>query len=493
MIRPFQLPQVSFRSGKPDLKGLPLFVVGIPEITESRPPVFQEGAQPLEDVIHRGDFKGRAMEIATVYPPMKEPERLMAIGLGDPAKLEVHLFRRWASQAGREAARLGLKAITLRLPDEVGPEVVAAAAQGAVLGCHYDHPKKTQGGVETIVIHAVDGNQEAVEAGMALAEATLYARMLVDEPPNTLTPEALAEAVRAFEADGVKVRVLEGDDLEREGLKALSAVGQGSVNKPRFIVAEYEGGDDNAPKIGLVGKGITFDSGGLSLKSADRMMHMKYDMAGSAAVLGAFRSAVRLKLPIRITAVVPAAENMPSDIAYRPGDVIGSYKRLTIEVDNTDAEGRLVLADGLAWIEKTQKPDEIIDAATLTGACRIALGRHAAGLFSNDDAFAARLMQSGRYSGERVWQLPLWDEYDQELESDVANMKNVGKAGPGGGASVAASFLRRFVDDTPWAHLDIAGLAWANSPTDLSRPGPSGFGASLILTYLIERSGRGGS
>ncbi len=446
-------------------------------------------AGSARQVLAKGDFTGKRRDTLLLYPDGKGPERLLLIGLGETTDLEVEHFRALAGRAARRATALGMERMAIRLPDESGNDVVAAVTQGAVLGTVPGGWAK-ESTVKAIALHGGGGDSEAVRTGVALAEATLFARSLVDAPPNRLYPETLAEEARRIEGSSVSARILEGDALEREGLHALAAVGRGSDHPPRFVVLEYDGSNGDGPSITLIGKGITFDSGGLSLKSPDRMIHMKYDMAGAAAVLGAFRSAVRLELPVHLWAVVPSAENMPGGGAYRPGDIVSSFKGLTIEVDNTDAEGRLLLADGLAWAEKNLSPDEMIDMATLTGACRIALGAHAAGLFSNDDVFAARLSQAGRYSGERVWQLPLWEAYRNELESETADMKNVGKSGPGGGASVAAAFLGRFVESTPWAHLDIAGMAWTASGDDLRNKGASGFGAGLLLTYLMERSGR---
>ncbi len=480
------------KTEKPATAGIPFLAFGLTE-TEcdrdgSRLP---EGAESARPVLEDDDFRGSRLETAMLYPGGDGPARLFLVGLGDPAGLDVQTFRRMGARAARKARKLRVTRVAISLPVGSGADVIAAVAQGAVLGSVLAKGGDDSVAIEEIALYGGAGGREAVEAGIALAEATLYARMLISEPPNRLYPETLAGEAGKLAELGASIRILQGEELEKEGLNALAAVGQGSSHAPRFIVAEYDGSGGKGPSVALVGKGITFDSGGLSLKSADSMVHMKYDMAGSAVVLAALRSAMMLKLPLRLAAVVPAAENMPSATAYRPGDVVTSYAGLTIEVDNTDAEGRIVLADGLAWAEKNLAPDEIINVATLTGACRIALGRHSAGLFSNDDLFAARLIESGRHSGEKLWQLPLWDEYDKELESDVADMKNVGKARSGGGASVAASFLHRFVNSTPWAHIDVAGVSWANSGSDLWNAGPSGYGAGLVLTYLMERSGKG--
>ncbi len=315
---------------------------------------------------------------------------------------------------------------------------------------------------------------------------------LVNQPGNLLTPERLGEAVSdAGRRDGYRVRVLDKTAIRKEGLEALLAVNQGSALPPVLIVLEHrpEGLPAGAPVVGLVGKGVTFDSGGISIKNAENMSWMKSDMAGAAAVAGTLGAAARLGLPLHLVGVIPATDNKPGGAALNPGDVIGSLAGISIEVEDTDAEGRLLLADGLAYLEKHFSPRVMIDLATLTGACIIALGDKAAGLFTSDDSLARALTSAGERAGERLWRLPLWPEYDRQIESDVADVKNYG--GRSGGAVTAARFLQMFVGkDSSWAHLDIAGVAYPESEGSRFR-GASGFGVRLLAEYLEELGGDG--
>jgi leucyl aminopeptidase len=416
---------------------------------------------------------------------------VLLLGLGKPGGADGRLLRRWAARASREARRLRVRRLGILIPDGEGPDAsrIAACAEGAVLGARFAWIDQGRDPIDEIVLFGrlpESQGARAAEVGLRTAEATLFARTLAMEPPNRLSPAALAaEAERIASEIGGEARVLDEKEIEREGLCSLLAVGSGSDRPPRFIRLEYDGSAGKGPTIALVGKGITFDSGGLSLKPPERMAHMKYDMSGAAAVLGATRGAARLGLPLRVVAIVPSAENMPSARSYRPGDVLGSYKGLSVEIDNTDAEGRLILSDGLAWAEKNVRPDLLVDVATLTGAIKIALGRHAAGLFSNDEALAAGIEKAGAESGERVWRLPLWDDYDRDIRSDIADVRNVARSADAGGASiVAAKFLHKFVGSARWAHIDIAGIAWSARDHDLGPGGPTGFGTALLLTFL---------
>ena len=489
------IPRVQYRKGRPAPEDAHLIAVGIPLGSDAES--LDELVRPAAGPIGKGDFRGDAMETVLLYPGGSGPERLLLVGLGDTEKIDAALIRRWALRAAREARGVRVGQIGLVLSGKSGSDMdhIRAAAHGALLGSRFTWKEKSDApALESVILYG-DVPEEtggaAAEAGGALAEAILYARALAMEPANRLGPADLAAVAEKIAADeGGACTVLDERKIEKEGLLSLLAVGSGSDNPPRFIRLDHDGSGGKGPHVVLVGKGITFDSGGLSLKAAERMKHMKYDMSGAAAVLAAARGAAKLGLPLRLTTIVPSAENMPGPRSYRPGDVIGSYKGLTVEVDNTDAEGRLVLADGLAWAEKNLAPDVMVNAATLTGACKIALGRHAGGLFSNDDGLADDLAGAGDAAGQRLWRLPLWDEYDRELKSDVADMKNIARSSAvGGGAAVAARFLSRFVDKTPWAHIDIAGMAWSAGEHDLGPGGPTGYGAALLLSFLMRRCG----
>jgi len=328
--------------------------------------------------------------------------------------------------------------------------------------------------------------QSAVDQAAAIAAGYQVARQLSDLPPNICNPAYLAQEALTIsnEHAAVELEVLEEPQMAELGMDALLGVSRGSSNSARLIILKYAGADDGQPPVVLVGKGITFDSGGLSLKSPDNMKQMKYDMCGAAAVMGAFLACVKLALPINVVCAIAAAENMPDGNAYRPGDVVTSMSGKTIEILNTDAEGRLVLCDALTYCERF-KPSTIIDVATLTGACVVALGHHATGLFSNDDELAHDLLAAGEQLVDRAWRMPLWDDYQSQLDSPFADMQNVG--GMPAGAVTAGCFLSRFVENQRWAHLDIAGSAWKWN----EKEGATGRPVGLLTHYLMSQAGVG--
>ncbi|MEZ4484379.1 MAG: leucyl aminopeptidase [Syntrophotaleaceae bacterium] len=311
----------------------------------------------------------------------------------------------------------------------------------------------------------------------------MLARDLVNEPGNVKSPAFLAEQAQVMAEElGLQCTVLDRPALEQEGLGALLGVAQGSIREPRLIVMHYRGAGDERP-IALVGKGVVFDSGGISLKPGEKMDQMKMDMAGGAAVLGTLQAAARMQLPVNLVGIVPAVENMPSGSAIRPGDILTSLAGRTIEVLNTDAEGRLILADALTYAKRFE-PREVIDLATLTGACIIALGHHAAALLGNHQGLLRQLQKAGEQSGERCWQLPLWDDYGEQIKSEVADLKNIG--GRPAGTITAAAFLQHFAKDFRWAHLDIAGTAWQEKGSDYRPAGATGFGVRLLIEHLLR-------
>ncbi|HUP62308.1 MAG TPA: leucyl aminopeptidase, partial [Thermoanaerobaculia bacterium] len=324
--------------------------------------------------------------------------------------------------------------------------------------------------------------EEAVRVGGALARGENLARRLGNLPGNVVTPSYLAEAAREI-ADrfGMKLTVLGPAELLEEGMAALLAVSQGSEQEPRLIIVEHRrSGRDTKPLV-LVGKGLTFDSGGISIKPAEKMEEMKFDMCGAAAVIGIVEAASRLELPVRITGIFAATENLPSGSAYKPGEIITMMNGKTVEIVNTDAEGRMILGDALHYASNL-KPDHIIDYATLTGACVVALASDAAGLFTDDDELARKLIESGERTGERLWRMPLWDDYKDLIRSEWADMKNSG--GRWGGAITAAVFLKEFVDCRSWAHLDIAGTAYAENETLREAKGATGAGVRVTIEFL---------
>jgi leucyl aminopeptidase len=326
--------------------------------------------------------------------------------------------------------------------------------------------------------------EEALRQGIAIGEGVALAKTLGNLPPNICHPSYLAEQARSIaEEYGLDCEVLERADMEQLGMNALLSVARGAHQPPKFIVLRYHGAKPGQKPVVLVGKGVTFDTGGISLKPAADMDEMKYDMCGAAGVLGTIKAVALMKLPIDLTVIVPATENMPGGNASRPGDIVSSMSGQTIEILNTDAEGRLILCDALTYAERFN-PDTVIDVATLTGACVVALGGVATGLFANKDSLAHNLLDAGEEACDRAWHLPLWDEYQELLKSPFADMANVG--GRWGGAVTAACFLSRYTEKFTWAHLDIAGTAWKSS----SDKGATGRPVPLLSHYLLKRSGK---
>ncbi len=446
-----------------------------------------------------GDFEGKPEQLATVTPDPRSPlERVILAGLGPREKLTQSRIR---AAAGRAASVLRDKEIdrfALDLPAEsvVKPvETARAAVEGVLAGQYRFDRYKTAANdrktpmrrVTLAVAHSAPVAEIRREAERAriVGEAQCWVRDLQNEPGNSMTPTRLAEeANRLARRRGLRCRVFRRPELRRMRMSALLAVAQGSEEPPALIVLEWTPRRRARERIALVGKGITFDSGGISIKPWKDMWDMKYDMSGGAAVLGAVKAAAELELPIGLLAVVPATENLPSGGALKPGDVIRSRAGVTIEVHSTDAEGRLILADALAFAAE-RKPDAIIDLATLTGSVVVALGTHASGLFSNDEELSEGLRRAGEDAAERLWPMPIWEEYHGLIKSDIADVKNVG--GPYAGSIAAAIFLKRFVGEVPWAHLDIAGTAYLDSPDGYRPKGGAGLGVRLLIRFLEDR------
>jgi len=337
---------------------------------------------------------------------------------------------------------------------------------------------------EIVVIGAPEGTEAAWEAAQPLAEGVEFARELVAEPANIIYPESFVERCQArFAGTGAELVVLDEAQMAALGMGALLGVAQGSVRKPRLLAIVWKGGNASERPTAFVGKGVTFDTGGISIKPAAGMEDMKWDMGGAGAVAGAMLAVVKRKANANIVGVCGLVENMPDGNAQRPGDVVTSMSGQTVEVINTDAEGRLVLCDALTWVQREHSPVAIVDLATLTGAMMIALGQEQAGIFSNDDELADKLVAAGKASGDRLWRMPLGPAYDKQIDSPIADMKNVGPRW--GGSITAAQFIQRFVEDnTPWAHLDIAGMVWADKPGATWEKGATGYGVRLLDTYV---------
>jgi leucyl aminopeptidase len=452
-------------------------------------------------VLASGEFKAGANETLLIHAPAGlKAKRLLVVGLGKKAKATVNSLRLAAGTAVRFAKPRGVKELVLVLPDAgiFAPVPSSrAVAEGAVTGDFDSDTYRSERkdlSVRSFTL-AVAGNaeREALQAafaeGVVVGESQNFTRSLVNEPGNKLTPTILGQRAAEMAAQvGLQWEVHSTDKLHELKMGAFAAVAQGSAEPPALIVLRYEPeGVTDGPVLGLVGKGITFDTGGISIKPSDNMEKMKYDMAGSAAMLGAMRAIALLKPKVRVLAVICSAENMPDGKAYKPGDVVTAMPLApdrpgkTIEIVNTDAEGRLVLADGLTYARQLGAT-HLIDAATLTGAIGVALGLVNAGAFSNDDATFEKFSAALETSGEKFWRMPLGEEYADLIKSDIADIKNTG--GRYGGASTAAEFLHKFSEDTPWIHLDIAGTAWIDENKPYTAKGPSGVAVRSILEWV---------
>ncbi|MBM3220001.1 MAG: leucyl aminopeptidase [Candidatus Rokubacteria bacterium] len=421
--------------------------------------------------------------------------RIVVTGLGSRTEMAAEMVRRAAAAGVRRARDLGARTVALdvlgdRLPAR---ERAHAAVEGAVLGTYvFDRYKreKSEKAVETLRVVAPDRRQtrevtEGARRGEVFAEGTWLARDLINAPANDVHPTYVAEVARQIAREGkLKIKVLERDECAKLGMGAFLGVAKGSEQPPKFIHLTYTPSGRATKRVAIVGKGITFDSGGLDLKSAEGMARMKNDMSGAAAVLGIMKALPKLGARVEVHGLIAATENMPSGSAIRPGDILRAMNGTTIEIGNTDAEGRLTLADALCYAAKFIEPQEMIDMATLTGACVVALGALCSGLFANDQRLADRLLASARAAGERAWQLPLIDEYKEQFKSDVADLNNTG--GRNGGAITAGLFIKEFAGTIPWAHLDIAGPAFIDKDSPLGPKGATGVGVRTLLTYLSD-------
>jgi len=449
-------------------------------------------------LLESGDLEGKKGQIMLQHHVSGvSSKRVMLVGCGQQDKFDTDAFlamaARVATHINKTAATSAVFALTeLNVVGRDTNWKLRHLTQALEAG-HYNfdvmksEPSKARRLLADVVYTLADGDDDdamhAIIQGKAIAAGTRLAKDLGNLPGNVCTPTYLAdEAVKLAREFGMKSTVLEEKDMEELGMGALLSVSRGSVQPAKLIVVEYSGGKKDAAPYVLVGKGLTFDAGGISIKPAANMDEMKYDMCGGASVLGVLRALGELKLPINVVGVVPSSENLPDGDANKPGDIVTSMSGQTIEILNTDAEGRLILCDALTYSERF-KPKAVIDIATLTGACVVALGEHASGLLGNDDALAQELVSAGEYAIDRVWQLPLWEQYQQQLDSNFADMANVG--GRAAGTITAACFLSRYTKALTWAHLDIAGTAWTSGKAK----GATGRPVGLLTQYLIDRAG----
>ena len=496
--------EFSIKSGNPEKQRAACVVVGVFESRKLTLPaelIDNASLGHITSVLRRGDMDGKSGTSLLLHSvPNTNCERVLLIGLGKEKEFRekeyiaaIRATIKALNQTGASDATLFLTELAVRKRDiawRVRQTVVTARETAYKFDTYKSNQQDKQGRELrklTLVVDRRNEQQEAEQAlqqGLALAEGIALARDLGNQPPNICHPSYLAEQAKQMANDlGLDCEILERDTMAEMGMHSLLAVARGSAQAPKLIVLHYRGGSKKDKPLVLVGKGVTFDTGGISLKPAADMDEMKYDMCGAAGVLGTLQAVARMALPINLTVIVPAVENMPGGNATRPGDIVTSLSGQTIEILNTDAEGRLILCDALTYAERFE-PQTVIDVATLTGACVVALGGVASGLFSNKDSLARDLAEAGEEAGDRAWHLPLWDDYQELIKSPFADMANVG--GRWGGAITAACFLSRFTKKYDWAHLDIAGTAW-KSGADKSATGRP---VALLTHYLMQAAGK---
>ena len=449
----------------------------------------------IRERINLGDFTGKHKTTSWLYTNgVISSPRVLLVGLGEYHDLTAEKVRQAAGHAARTIRDMGLKTASIPIPIEATPEMIQGATEACFLSLYQFNAHKSESSddenkkIKSITFLAENEQsrasvENAVQRGEIIANGTILARDLSNQPGNHLTPTQLAEKAEAVAAaTGLGCEIFDKATLVKKGFRTLLAVAQGSVEEPRFIILEYVPEGEGQDTVVLVGKGITFDTGGISLKSGGGMHEMKHDMSGAAAVIGAMQVIGQLKPNVRVIGVVAATENMPSGTAIKPGDVVTSYGGKTIEILNTDAEGRLVLADALGWSAQ-YNPKGVIDLATLTGAVITCLGHIAAGAMTTDSALMTKVKSAAIKTHERVWELPLWDDYDEGVKSKIADVQNIGDGTAG--TIAGGAFLKKFAEGYPWVHLDIAGTAWGMKGSTYIPEGASGYGVRLLV-QLVE-------
>ncbi|MHC4438120.1 MAG: leucyl aminopeptidase [Planctomycetota bacterium] len=458
----------------------------------------------IDQLMELGDFKGKDGTSAVVYGnDQTGAKRILLVGLGEKKKATLDTIRNAAAHAAKKSVELKAKTMSLALHKAFGgrfdPSATGqACGEGTYFGSYrYDEfiTENENGRLGSLKVELIDPDsaklkklKKGLSNGIAIGKAQSYARTLANRPANVVTPVEVAAAAKEIARGSKRLSctVFDEKQMAAKGMGGVLAVGSGSQNKPRFIILKYTPPGKAAgtlPTVALVGKAITFDSGGISIKPSANMDEMKLDKSGGMAVLGAMKALTELAPPVNIFGIVPSAENMPSGTSYRPGDIINTFSGKTVEVQNTDAEGRMILCDGISYAVK-QKCDIIIDIATLTGACVVALGKYMAGLMGNDAGLIKDLQKASEASGEKIWPMPSGDEYVKEMKSKIADLKNIGSRW--GGACTAAAFLGQFAGDTKWAHLDIAGVWSFDKATEFTSEGASAFGVRLLTNYVTR-------
>ncbi|HUI29992.1 MAG TPA: leucyl aminopeptidase [Candidatus Acidoferrales bacterium] len=458
--------------------------------------LFGDHKKQIEAALKAGGFEGDKEQELSVYS-VGAHRIVFLIGLGEKSQLTNEKIRRTAAAGIKGARHAKAKSAVISTLDSTVEqlsdyETVHAIVEGIKLGYYrfdkYLTQRKEKSEVEgvTVALENVSSaiGKKAARDAEILCDAVCLTRDLSNAPANEVYPEVLAEVASDMAKKyHLQARILDEKQIRKLKMGGLLAVNSGSARPPRFITMEYKGNPKSRDWYAIVGKGITFDSGGISIKPSSNMGEMKMDMAGAAAVIGTMQAVAALKIPVNIAGIAPCTENLPSGSAYKPGDVVTTMSGITIEVDNTDAEGRIILSDGLYYAQR-YRPKAIIDLATLTGACVVALGQHATGMFGTGDEVMAQLKEAGEKTYERVWQMPIFEEYEKQIKSDIADVKNVG--GRWAGAITAALFLKKFVGDYPWVHLDIAGTAMLEEVTDYAPKGGSGVGVRLLTQFFKQ-------
>ena len=494
------------KSGTPEKQRSSCIVAGVFESRKLSTVAHQIDAVSggaISSILRRGDLEGKPGQTLLLHNiPNLPSERVLLMGCGKEKEFNENRYRDTTAKAVSVLKDTGATEVTSYLTElevkgrDISWKVRQAVEVTEAALYRFDQlkskPNNSRRALRRVVLAVpkrsdLGSGEQAIREGQAIAEGMKLARDLGNLPGNLCTPAYLAEqATEIGKQYGLKITVLEKDDMQKLGMGALLSVARGSRQPPKLIVLEYHGGKEGEPPVALVGKGLTFDAGGISIKPAANMDEMKYDMCGGASVLGAVKAAAELKLPLNIVGIIPSSENLPDGDANKPGDIVTSMSGQTVEVLNTDAEGRLILSDALTYAER-YKPAVVIDIATLTGACVIALGAHASGLLANNDQLAREILGAGKYTHDRAWQLPLWDEYQKQLDSNFADMANIG--GREAGTITGACFLARYAKNFKWAHLDIAGTAWKTG----KEKGATGRPVPLLVQFLINRARHDGA
>ena len=459
--------------------------LSISEITPDFDPIIRE-------ITESNEFRAKDGTISIVHNNVGSGiKRALLLGMGDKKNLDPEKTRNLTGKVVNKAKELGISEFVLIPFKNMDKEHLSAMVEGIKLSDYSfnnykrDEDRNNLNQVRILIRNDMKNSQKIIQHSVVVSDAVIFTRDISNLPPNDCSPKDLATLSKKLsENQKVKVRVIEKEEMKSYGFEGILAVGKGSASSPKLIVLEYSGSTKNRPIV-IVGKAVTFDTGGISIKPPEKMEEMKFDKCGGCNVLGIMKAVSDLGLDTNVIGIIPAVENMPSGTSYRPGDIIKMYNRKTVEVLNTDAEGRIILGDALSFAVKTFAPKAIIDMATLTGAAIIALGTNVAALVGNDDDLVTKILEYSNQTGEKIWQLPLFEEYKEQLKSSNADMKNIG--GRSAGAITAAAFLSNFVEDTPWVHLDIAGTAWTQEGTkekSYNPKGATGFGIRTIVKYI---------